>query len=261
MVAFEEAELSALVEMGTIGLAHGASDMAHLDGPAAAFNYIRVARLIESYLRSGNAFPPILDWGCGYGQVSWLLERHGIPVISCDVESRPAREAIENLKNVKIEYLQDPIRLPYGDESFGVVLSVGVLEHAVDMEGSVREINRVLKPGGLFFVFMLPNRFSWAELIADIRGSSVHPCKFTFATTAKLLNTHGFAIEKRWRRNFLPRNLTGLSQRIKMTYGKFYRQIEELDALLSRFPPTSFFSGVVEVIAYKKSQVELRTAN
>jgi SAM-dependent methyltransferase len=228
-------DLGALLNMGMAGLAAGAKDMDHLDGPAAAFNYIRIADLVESYSKVSLVGAPILDWGCGYGQVSWLLKRRGLSVVSCDVEKRPARESIEALSQVDISYLQNPLRLPYDSGTFGSVLSVGVLEHvgAGNVEASLQEISRVLKEGGLFFVFMLPNRFSWVEFIADLRHVSVHPDKYTFRRIERLLRCHSFTVERKWRRNILPRNLTGLSHGIKMAYGKYYRQIESVDRVLA----------------------------
>jgi hypothetical protein len=98
---------------------------------------------------------------------------------------------------------------------------------------------------------MLPNRYSWAEWIADRRHVSAHPVKFTAASTSDLLKRHGFLIEKLWRRNFLPRNLTGLSPKLKAWYGKLYRQVEFCDRFLANLPPTSFLSGVLEAVARK----------
>jgi len=247
----ESAELRALSKMALSGRTAGATDMEHLENPAAAFNYIRIANLVETYVESGRIHPPILDWGCGYGQVSWLLQRRGISVVSCDVMERPARQGIEALSQMSIEYLRDPVSLPYESGTFDAVLSVGVLEHVADIGASLAEVNRVLRPAGLFFVFMLPNRFSWAEFVADLRGNSAHPWKCTFRGIDGLFERYFFSVAKKWRRNFLPRNLTGLSASVKMAYGKFYKQIEPIDAMLANHAPTSFFSGVIELVATK----------
>jgi len=247
----ELAELEALVSMASQARQMGARDMDHMDGAAGAFNYIRIADLVAAHCASLDAQSPILDWGCGYGQVSWLLLRRGMNVVSFDVIERSVRESISVLQSVKVVHGADPLHLPYAPESFGAVLSVGVLEHVADFSFSLREVHRVLQPRGLFFIFMLPNHYSWAEWIADRRGISVHPSKFTFRSAEEMLKSHGFTVEKRWRRNFLPRNLTGCSPRVKRVYGKFYRQVEILDSILANFPPTSYFSGVLELIARK----------
>lgn len=251
----EITELESLVHLALAAKAAGATDMDHMDGAAAAFNYIRIANQVVSLLEAEDITTPVLDWGCGYGQVSWLLQRRGVSVVSYDVEKRPARERIAPLKSINVEYGTDPVRLPYASSSAGAVLSVGVLEHVPDMNGSLREINRVLRPGGLFFIFMLPNRYSWAEWIADRRHTSAHPVKFTFRTATDLLGTYGFDVERRWKRNFLPRNLTGFGPRFKRAYGSFYRQIELLDKPLSNIPPTSILSGVLEFIARKRQSI------
>lgn len=230
----------------------GAQDIEHMNGAAAAFHSVRVANLVSVYCCSRNLREPVLDWGCGYGQVSWLLQRRGINVVSCDAEKRPAIDSIPKLASIPIRYLDHPVYLPYESNSFSAVLSTGVLEHVPDLRGSLREIHRVLQPGGLFFLLMFPNRFSWAEQIANLRRVSVHPHKFTFQRTKALLRDHGFRIEKQWRRNLLPKNLTGLSPGIKAVYGKYYRQIESLDRILCRLPPISWFSGVLEIVAEKE---------
>jgi len=230
----ENTELESLIQQAKVGQEAGASDLGHMDGAAAAYNYIRIANLVVSLLQAGETITPVLDWGCGYGQVSWLLQRRGVSVVSYDVQERPARERMAPLNSINVEYGSDPVHLPYASSSVGAVLSVGVLEHVPDISGSLLEVNRVLRPGGLFLVFMLPNRYSWAEWIADRRHVSAHPVKFTFQTAMNLLNAHGFDVERKWKRNFLPRNLTGFGRRFKSAYGSFYRQVESLDSLLAR---------------------------
>jgi SAM-dependent methyltransferase len=56
--------------------------------------------------------------------------------------------------------IADCERLPFAPESFDVAYSNGVLHHTPDTAGAVREIHRVLKPGGQARV-MLYHRGSW----------------------------------------------------------------------------------------------------
>jgi len=244
-------DLELLIRMAASAKSAGATDMEHMDGRAAAMNYVRAADLVASYRGRGRLHGPVLDWGCGYGQVSLLLQRRGVKVLSYDVGRRGWIDRIPELSDLRIEYGEDPVKLPYESGSFGAALSVGVLEHVPDIDGSLQEINRILAPSGLLFLLMFPNRFSWAEKLAEWRQRSVHPVRFTAASTSGLLKRHGFLTEKLWRRNFLPRNLTGLSPRLKAWYGKLYRQVESCDRFLANLPPTSFLSGVLEAVARK----------
>jgi SAM-dependent methyltransferase len=252
----EMTELESLVQLAKVGKAAGAKDLDHMDGAAAAFNHIRIANLVALRWQAGEITPPVLDWGCGYGQISWLLQKRGVAVLSYDIQKRPARERMPPLCSIDIKYGTDPVRLPYASASAGAVLSAGVLEHVPDISGSLWEINRVLRPGGTFFIFMLPNRYSWVEWIADMRHVSSHPVKFTFRTATSLLSSHGFEVERQWKRNFLPKNLTGFGQWFKSAYGSLYRQIEGLDNLLANLPPSSLFTGVLEFIARKRRPAE-----
>lgn len=238
--------------MGRMAKAAGATDAEHLDGPSAAYNYIRIADLVRTYSEGCHRYLPLLDWGCGYGQVSWLLRRRGLDVVSYDVERRLLRDSIPGLDALPVFYGNDPVQLPYESNRFSGVLSVGVLEHVSDFHGSLSEIRRILLPGGLLFLFMLPNRYSWAEWVADRRGISAHPYKFTIGSTMALLLQHTFTIERKWRRNVLPRNLTGCSPWMKQTYGRVYRAVESVDHTLALVPPICYLSGVIEMVARKR---------
>ncbi len=54
----------------------------------------------------------------------------------------------------------DGFALPVQDRSLDVVLSTGLLEHFADPTPIVREMVRVLKPGGLFYSDIVPKKFS-----------------------------------------------------------------------------------------------------
>ena len=56
--------------------------------------------------------------------------------------------------------------LPFADGSLSVVLSGGLLEHFRDPAPVIREMARVLRPGGLFYADIVPRKTSlyrWAE--------------------------------------------------------------------------------------------------
>jgi 2-polyprenyl-3-methyl-5-hydroxy-6-metoxy-1,4-benzoquinol methylase len=243
-------ELNSLLCMAARGKAAGDDYFAHMDTAASAINYIRIADLVASYKVGGT----ILDWGCGYGQVSWLLRRRGLDVVSCDLGQSPGVRNIPELRSQQVDYLDHPFKLPYQTGRFDAVLSVGVLEHVDNFDASLEEIKKVLRPSGLFFVFMLPNSYSWAEKIADFRHISVHPYKFNFRTATELLRRHGFTVKRRWRRNVMPRNLTGISMKIKAIYGKFYSEIEVIDKVLCATPIVKELSGVIEMVALNDDQ-------
>ena len=52
----------------------------------------------------------------------------------------------------------DTFALPYGDDMFDAIVSIGLLEHFQDVETVILEQLRVLKPGGTFLGYVVPER-------------------------------------------------------------------------------------------------------
>src|ERR671916_1714757 len=87
----------------------------------------------------------ILDWGCGFGQVSHLLKRAGIDVEAYDYRPDAVgveRRVLERFPDVEACLSSDPVALPYDEGAFDAVLSCGVLEHVEDPEASLDELRR-----------------------------------------------------------------------------------------------------------------------
>jgi ubiquinone/menaquinone biosynthesis C-methylase UbiE len=100
-----------------------------------------------------------LDAGCGGGRASILMaeagaaEVVGLDLSQRNVETCEMRAKQRNLSNAR--FLQGSLLdVPFEDESFDVVWSNGVLHHTEDPDLTLREITRVLKPGGWMWLYL-----------------------------------------------------------------------------------------------------------
>jgi 2-polyprenyl-6-hydroxyphenyl methylase / 3-demethylubiquinone-9 3-methyltransferase len=103
-----------------------------------------------------------LEVGCGGGLICRELARRGAVVTGID----PSQEALDSAR----DYVQQAFlgqtasfdcgyseALPYADGSFSAIVCLDVLEHVRDVQATLREISRVLAPGGIF-IFDTINR-------------------------------------------------------------------------------------------------------
>jgi ubiquinone/menaquinone biosynthesis C-methylase UbiE len=100
----------------------------------------------------------ILEIGCGRGAGAGLLQEEFQPALlhAFDLDERMIRLADRYLKPEYKEkialYVGDASTLPYRDGVLDAVFGFGVLHHVPDWREGVREIARVLKPGGIYFL-------------------------------------------------------------------------------------------------------------
>lgn len=109
----------------------------------------------------------VLDVGCGGGFSCEFLAKRGAIVSGIDQSPNCINNAQRHavLSQLDIDYQQGHAEsLPYSDESFDSVVCVDVLEHVDDLRKTVLEIERVLKPGGIF-CFDTINRTFRSKLI------------------------------------------------------------------------------------------------
>lgn len=100
-----------------------------------------------------------LDYGCAEGWYAEALLDHGASeVVGVDVEEDRIKEALAHeIPNASF-YPYNGSDLDFPDNSFDGVLVNEVLEHVADEQVSLREICRVLRPGG-YLVLISPNRW------------------------------------------------------------------------------------------------------
>ncbi|MBW1726425.1 MAG: methyltransferase domain-containing protein [Deltaproteobacteria bacterium] len=157
------------------------------------------ARLHHNFLRevmSGCAKDAsILDLACGTGHNLAVLLDYGRLVVACDLTSAMVQEAIKQYKGEKLVYtLGNALQLPFPDNTFDVVASSRFLHLFPESQQQlcVREMNRILKPGGLLIVDFY-NRYQWLFLSPFIALYRAIKCK---RPTEDTLNTI-FKV-KRW---------------------------------------------------------------
>ena len=115
----------------------------------------------------------MLDLGCGEGRhIFGLMEKFpDLKCIGLDPHIESLDKAFEGLKflesisNTKTNFLSgSAYSLPFSDDSFDLVVCSEVLEHLHDYKDAIKEINRVLKPGGQFLASVpaeFPEKICW----------------------------------------------------------------------------------------------------
>lgn len=141
----------------------------------------------------------VLDVGCGQGVgVQILLKQFGAgQVYGLDIDPqqilRARRRFAGKPEGCAILAVGSVDELPFPDEYFDAVFDFGMLHHVEDWQAGVAEIQRVLKPSGLFFfeevtrdalnrwiyrTFLdhpLENRFSEVEFLTELSIRGIKP--------------------------------------------------------------------------------------
>jgi SAM-dependent methyltransferase len=195
---------------------------------------------------AGSDAGRVLDWGCGYGQVTALLRREGVDAVAFDYRDgleAPTVEPLERFPEIQAHLSPYPVALPFDAGTFDTVLSCGVLEHVQDPDGSLDEIRRVLRPGGTFYVTNLPNRYSYTEKGARLLGLYYHgqlpdDRVYTKRSIERLVERHGFTVRELRHAHMLP-----------LTLGGPARPIWSASRLLERVPGLNTLATSLEVVA------------
>jgi SAM-dependent methyltransferase len=232
--------------------------MASLSHRRAADVNLRHALQLREYAAiadriAGDAPGRVLDWGAGFGQMTALLRERGVEVEAFDF--RP--EVSESGPRTLVHYPEitahiettDPVGLPYEDARFDAVLSCGVLEHVSSPAGSLRQIKRILKSGGTFYVYKLPNRRSYLEAIAKRAGLYYHGAwpddrVYDLPGARVLLEREGFQITEARLANLLPLTVGGPA------VDRFAGTLWRLNRFLGEVPGVRQLATNIELIAH-----------
>jgi SAM-dependent methyltransferase len=159
-----------------------------------------IERVFRDYLPKDA---PILEAGCGLGAWVVYLSERGYDIAGIDNDA----SVIDRLKawspTLRVS-CGDIRKLRYEDGALGAAISLGVMEHFEEgCEDALREICRVLKPGGLFF-FTVPMNNLFRKVLAHplrslylawrrLGGDVIHFAEYRFSGSEveTLLRGHG----------------------------------------------------------------------
>ncbi len=179
--------------------------------------------LAEQLIHPGKK---ILDIGCGEGYMLVKLKNKFDDLYGLDVAPSRLKEAEAKIKEVdpskasKFKFMEGNAddTLPFPNDFFDVIACIAVMEHVYDIFSLVKEIHRVLKPGG-YVVAEVPNiaylkhrislllgllpvtssPYNWEEVGWD--GGHIH--YFTMNRFCLLFESQGFRIEEKSGSGFL----------------------------------------------------------
>ena len=188
----------------------GMPEMLQFGSLASAHQYLPLYRLWRRHVPVGAE---VLDWGAGNGHFSYFLARAGWRATGFSFLPFSYEPWLP--KGASYRFVpgsdSEPVKLPFGDEWFDAVASIGVLEHVRETGGnehrSMTEIARVLKPGGTFVCWHFPNQWSWIDLVArQVPGKHRHLFRYTREDVRRLVAGAGLELVMTRRYGVIPRN-------------------------------------------------------
>ena len=133
--------------------------------------------------------PRILDVGCGTGANLIMLSKYG-DAEGVDISEDALAFCRERgLDKVKLGAGEE---LPYEDNTFDLVTAFDVVEHMDDDLAGLREMRRVLQPGGRVLLFVPTFMFLWG-LQDDV---SHHRRRYRLSQLRRVVEQAGFEIER-----------------------------------------------------------------
>lgn len=125
-----------------------------------------------AYLDELTLSGPVLDLGCGEGYLVRYLSERGHQAIGVDLSLALLREA-QSAQVKKERFVNaDAFHLPFAPASVAQIVSNFLLVELADPAAVIREVGRVLKPGGQF-IFEIVHPFCFADNAGTTRGQKV----------------------------------------------------------------------------------------
>ena len=114
--------------------------------------------LIFSLLKTKRGMA--LDLGCGTGNYIFELKKRNFKIVGMDISKEMLKIALKKFPEVPL-IRADAYKIPFKSNVFDLVLSITVFEFIKKPEEVLKEIYRILKPGGEFIIGTMNGRSLW----------------------------------------------------------------------------------------------------
>lgn len=126
------------------------------------------AKILDRYFEP--AAGPVLDVGCGAGRTTAELADRGFDVTGVDVSAAMIREARRNFPDLDVQH-GDATNLAFPEDSFAQVLfsycGLDYVHPESERLAALREVRRVLEPGGVFAFSTHNSLYNLPALVDD----------------------------------------------------------------------------------------------
>jgi ubiquinone/menaquinone biosynthesis C-methylase UbiE len=232
-------------------------------------NLARRLALMNRYIAPGDQ---VLDVGCGRGEYLLALLNTTPNAVGIETAADKLRDCL--LSHPELHDKAFPVSaesMPFPADHFDVVIINEVLEHIPDQDAALREIHRVLKPGGRFILFC-PNRiFPFETHGLMVRGKmrmwlpALHYLPASIARSlriesvarnywppevVKLLRQHGFQVQEK---SFVQQTFENISgsqpaviKTVRPVISKAVSMCGKIPILKAFVSVSSFFVATVE---------------
>jgi 2-polyprenyl-3-methyl-5-hydroxy-6-metoxy-1,4-benzoquinol methylase len=136
----------------------------------------------------------VLEIGVGTGALLHALATRGCRVQGVDINPQLIEEAARTFESLPIQRVAS-VELPFSDAAFDLAMSFDVFEHIPDSDAHLREVRRVLRPGGSYLI-QTPNK--WPNTVFEtirwrsLRFRADHCSLHTLSQLRRRLARHGF---------------------------------------------------------------------
>lgn len=214
------------------------------------------------WLRLGREFrlstaSRVLDAGCGLGYWTLELARHFPRLESFDISAQAVAAVRRRLPGHRM-WVGDIEHISVGDQTYDGVFAFEVLEHLADSRTGLRELRRVLKPGGRLVLLQefrgddYARMIRWVGDVLDRTGlrrrkvarhadrGDLHRSARTPAGWQTLLAEEGFAVERRVVLSVIPTLVLPLSRTLRRRYFSL-PVLTRIDRLVCSLPGAAWF--------------------